>query len=153
MRDLLKAVGSSLLVDPKLDLLQLARQFQSLTSGKINFATVPNNGPQLIYPDGVETSIIEVNRAAMPAFIAQIEGKADQDYAKAKAADPVVGDRRRAQRRRRPAAGLAQRHRAETVRISHQQRRLDLHDPAHDDRVPAGQAGPGQGAGRRRAAR
>ena len=88
MRDLLKAVGSSLLVDPKLDLLQLARQFQSLTSGKINFATVPNNGPQLIYPDGVETSIIEVNRAAMPAFIAQIEGKADQDYAKAKAATP-----------------------------------------------------------------
>ncbi len=77
MRDLLDAVGQSLLTDPNLDLLVLARQFQSLTSGKINFATVPNNGPKLIYPDGVATSIVEVNRAAIPAFINQIEGKND----------------------------------------------------------------------------
>jgi LCP family protein required for cell wall assembly len=88
MRDLLKAVGSSLLVDPKLDLLQLARQFQSLTSGKIRFATIPNNGPKLIYPDGVATSIVEVNRRAMPAFVAQIRGQGDETYQKAAAAAP-----------------------------------------------------------------
>ena len=62
MHDLLNAVGSSLLTDPSLDVLSLARQFESLTSGEITFATIPNNGPQLIYPDGVETSIVEVKR-------------------------------------------------------------------------------------------
>jgi LCP family protein required for cell wall assembly len=80
LRDLLKAVEGSLLVDPKLDLLSLARQFESLTSGKINFATLPNNGPQLIYPDGVETSIVEVNRSAIPAFIDSIDGKGTKAY-------------------------------------------------------------------------
>ncbi len=88
MRDLLKAVGRSLLVDPKLDLLQLARQFQSLTSGKITFATIPNNGPKTIYPDGVETSIVQVNTKAIPAFISQLQGKDDDAYRKATAAQP-----------------------------------------------------------------
>jgi LCP family protein required for cell wall assembly len=88
LRDLLNAVGSSLLVDPKLDLLSLARQFESLTAGKITFATIPNNGPQMIYPDGVATSIVEVNRAALPAFIAQLDGKGDTAYRKAVAAAP-----------------------------------------------------------------
>ncbi len=88
MRDLLKAVGHSLLIDPKLDLLQLARQLQSLTSGKITFATIPNNGPQLIYPDGVQTSIVEINWKAIPAFIDQVKGKGDTAYEKAAAAAP-----------------------------------------------------------------
>jgi LCP family protein required for cell wall assembly len=88
LRDMLNAVGKSLLVDPKLDLLSLARQFESLTSGKITFATIPNNGSQLIYPDGVETSIVAVNRAAIPAFIAGLEGKGDTAYRDASAAVP-----------------------------------------------------------------
>jgi LCP family protein required for cell wall assembly len=94
MRDLLNAVGKSLLIDPKLDLLSLARQLESLTSGKIIFATIPNNGPQLIYPDGVETSIVEVNRAAIPAFISQLEGKGNSafDSASAAAATTVTVD-------------------------------------------------------------
>jgi LCP family protein required for cell wall assembly len=86
---LLRAVGSSLLVDPKLDLLSLARQFESLTSGRINFATIPNNGAQLIYPDGVETSIVQVNRAAIPAFIASLQDKGNPAYSTAKPADPA----------------------------------------------------------------
>ncbi len=86
LRNLLTAVGSSLLVDPKLDLLALARQFESLTSGKIHFSTIPNNGAQMIYPDGVATSIVEVNRAAIPAFIAGLEGKANTAYDDASAA-------------------------------------------------------------------
>jgi LCP family protein required for cell wall assembly len=80
LRNLLKAVEGSLLVDPRLDLLSLARQLESLTSGRINFATIPNNGAQLIYPDGVETSIVEVNRAAIPAFIDSLEGRGNQAY-------------------------------------------------------------------------
>ncbi|MEO9139585.1 MAG: LCP family protein [Jatrophihabitans sp.] len=86
IHDLLQAVGRSLLTDPALDLLELARQFQSLTSGKITFATLPNNGPKLIYPDGVETSIVEVNRAALPAFIEQLRGANDHALANAKPA-------------------------------------------------------------------
>jgi LCP family protein required for cell wall assembly len=85
---LLDAVGKSLLVDPTLDLISLARQFETLTSGRINFATIPNNGPQLIYPDGVETSIVQVDRAALPAFVAGLDGKGDAAYARATAAAP-----------------------------------------------------------------
>lgn len=85
---LLSAVGSSLLTDPSLDLMSLAQQFESLASGSIAFETIPNNGPQLIYPDGVETSIVEVNTAAIPAFVAQLEGRTDSAYAAARAASP-----------------------------------------------------------------
>jgi LCP family protein required for cell wall assembly len=90
LRDMLDAVGSSLLIDPGLDLLSLARQFESLTAGKINFATIPNNGAQMIYPDGVATSIVEVNRSAMPAFVAQLEGKGDAGFKNAKPAAPAT---------------------------------------------------------------
>lgn len=86
LRNLLAAVENSLLVDPKLDLLGLGRQFETLTSGKIKFATIPNNGAQLIHPDGVETSVVAVNHAAMPAFIASLEGKTDTAYQNAKPA-------------------------------------------------------------------
>ncbi len=88
MRDLLKAVGSSLLTDPSLDLLALARQFESLTSGKIAFETIPNNGAQMITPDGVPTSIVAVDTKAIPAFVAHLEGKSADAYAKATAAAP-----------------------------------------------------------------
>jgi LCP family protein required for cell wall assembly len=88
LRDLLQAISSSLLVDPGLDLLSLARQFATLTAGNITFATIPNNGPQLIYPDGVETSIVAVNRAAMPSFIDSLEGKSNQAYDAATPATP-----------------------------------------------------------------
>ncbi|HKC27751.1 MAG TPA: LCP family protein [Jatrophihabitans sp.] len=85
---LLHAVGSSLLVDPELDLLSLARQFESLTSGRISFATIPNNGAQLIYPDGVATSIVQVNHPAIPAFIASLDDKSNPAYTTAKPASP-----------------------------------------------------------------
>jgi LCP family protein required for cell wall assembly len=88
MHDLLSAVGRSLLTDPALDLLGLARQFESLTSGKINFVTIPNNGSQLIYPDGVETAIVQVNRAAIPAFVRSLDGPDDTALRDAKAAAP-----------------------------------------------------------------
>jgi hypothetical protein len=88
LHDLLNAVGSSLLTDPGLDLLALARQFDSIGSGKIDFATIPNNGSQVIYPDGVETAIVAVNRAAMPAFVAQLEGKGDDALKRATPAAP-----------------------------------------------------------------
>ena len=89
LHDLLDAVGSSLLVDPSLDLLALAREFESMTSGNISYRTIPNDGPQLIYPDGVQTSIVAVDTAAMPGFIRQLNGlPADPDLAAAQPAPP-----------------------------------------------------------------
>ncbi|MEO8888180.1 MAG: LCP family protein [Jatrophihabitantaceae bacterium] len=86
---LLSAVGSSLMTDPSLDLLGLARQIQSVASGKIKYLTVPNLGPQLIYPDGVTTSIVAIDTAAMTGFIRQLQGQpADPGLAQAKAAAP-----------------------------------------------------------------
>jgi LCP family protein required for cell wall assembly len=87
---LLEAIGSSLLTDPSLNLLSLAGQLTDLSAGKVNFATIPNNGATTIYPDGVTTSIVQVDRAAIPAFIQQMEGKGDAAYAKAKAANPKL---------------------------------------------------------------
>jgi len=88
LHDLLTAIGRSLLTDPALDLLGLARQFESLTSGKISFVTIPNNGPKLIYPDGVETAIVQVNRAAIPAFVRSLSGQDDSALRDAKPAAP-----------------------------------------------------------------
>jgi LCP family protein required for cell wall assembly len=75
LRDLLTAVGSSVLTDPSLQLLKLGQQFQQMSAGKITFKTIPNLGPQLIYPDGVETSVVKVDAAAMPGFIRGLQGK------------------------------------------------------------------------------
>jgi LCP family protein required for cell wall assembly len=88
LHDLLTAVGSSLLTDPSLNLLKLGQQFQQMSAGKITFVTIPNDGPQLIYPDGVETSIVQVDSAAMPGFIRELQGKpADPGLAAATAAN------------------------------------------------------------------
>jgi len=86
MHALLNAVGRSLLTDPSLNLISMAQQFATLSSGHIHFATLPNDGPKLIYPDGVETSVVVVNRAAIPAFLAQLEGKTDAALASAQPA-------------------------------------------------------------------
>jgi LCP family protein required for cell wall assembly len=88
IRNLLKAIGPSLLTDPSLNLFDLARQFESLASGNLTFATIPNNGSKTIYPDGVETSIVQVDTAAIPAFIDSLEGKGSDALAKATAASP-----------------------------------------------------------------
>jgi LCP family protein required for cell wall assembly len=87
---LLRAVSSSLLTDPGLDLLSLARSFELLSSGDLTFSTLPNDGPQVIYPDGVETAIVGVNTAAIPSFIRSVIGKAqDPDLKSVVAAAPA----------------------------------------------------------------
>jgi LCP family protein required for cell wall assembly len=75
LHHLLDAVSSSLLTDPALNLLSLARSFELLSGGDISFATLPNNGPQVIYPDGVETAIVQVDHAAIPSFIQSVIGQ------------------------------------------------------------------------------
>jgi LCP family protein required for cell wall assembly len=86
---LLHAVSSSLLTDPALNPMSLARQFQDLSSGNITFATIPNDGPQMIYPDGVATAVVTVDTAAMPGFVNRLQGKpADPTLASAPPATP-----------------------------------------------------------------
>lgn len=89
LHSLLSAVGSSLLTDPALNPISLARQFQELSRGNIKYATIPNDGAQLIYPDGVATSIVAVDTAAMPGFVNRLSGKpADPELAGARPATP-----------------------------------------------------------------
>ena len=87
LHDLLSAVGSSLLTDPALNPISLARQFQALAGGNISYATIPNDGAQLIYPDGVATSIVAVDSAAIPGFVNRLSGLP---------ADPALAGARRA---------------------------------------------------------
>jgi hypothetical protein len=84
-------VSSSLLSDPSLDLLSLARSFELLSSGDLSFATLPNNGSQTIYPDGVLTSIVGVDAAAIPSFIRAVIGETpDPGLASAPPAAPAT---------------------------------------------------------------
>ena len=89
LRNLLGAVGSSLLTDPSLNLVSLAQQFEAISAGQISYLTIPNDGPQVIYPDGVETAIVKIDKAAMPGFLLRLEGKpVDSAMKSAVAAQP-----------------------------------------------------------------
>lgn len=72
LKSLLSAVGSSLETDPGLDLLTFAEQFSSLGAGDVTYATIPTSGTPTISVEGTAVSIVQVNFAAMPAFIAGI---------------------------------------------------------------------------------
>jgi LCP family protein required for cell wall assembly len=76
LHSLLSAVSSSLLTDPDLDLLSLAGKFADLSSGNVAFTTIPNGGPQTIYPDGVMTSIVGIDTGAIPGFVNTLLGRA-----------------------------------------------------------------------------
>ncbi len=87
---LMNAVSSSILIDPKLDIMKFAQQMEAVTSGGFKSVTIPNGGSQMIYPDGVATSIVAVNTAAIPDFIRTLLGKpVDDKLAKAVAAAPA----------------------------------------------------------------
>lgn len=84
----LDAVSGSLETDPGLNFLQLAAQLQGLTGGKIQSATIPISGTPTITVDGSDLSIVEVDTAAMPAFIQGLMGTPTA-YDKATAAKPA----------------------------------------------------------------
>ena len=83
------AVGSSLEMDDKLDLLSLATQLKGLKSGGIHSATIPLMADPYGTEDG--QSVVLINYDAMPDFIAALTGgkTAAQRVAAAKAADPA----------------------------------------------------------------
>ena len=110
LHDLLDAVSSSLLTDPSLDLLSLARSFELLGAGDISFATLPNNGSQVIYPTASRPRSCGVDYAAVPGFIRVGHRPARRPgLAKVDAGAAVDGHPRRAQRHRRLQARHPQR--------------------------------------------
>ena len=85
LHDLLNAVSSSLETDQGLDLLKFAEQFQNVSSGNLTSSTIPTVGTPTITYDGQAVSIVEVDFAALPGFIARVIGPSTA-YTKATAA-------------------------------------------------------------------
>ncbi|MFF1879816.1 LCP family protein [Leifsonia sp. NPDC058230] len=86
----LDAVSGSLETDPGLNFLSLAAQLQGLTGGKIQSATIPISGTPTIRVNGQNLSIVQVDTAAMPAFIQSlVSPPSPSAYDKATAAKPA----------------------------------------------------------------
>jgi len=71
LHDLMNAVGKSILIDPELDILKMARQLSDLAGGKVKTVTVPNKGTDMI--DGL--SVVVPDTAAIPAFVQSLGAK------------------------------------------------------------------------------
>ncbi|WP_346619664.1 LCP family protein [Blastococcus montanus] len=88
-RELVQAAAESLTVDEDLNLLQLAEQMQSVTTGSIEFQTVPNLG---IDREGSASIVRLEDEATLRQFFAQLsaepEDAAPEDAAPADPVDP-----------------------------------------------------------------
>jgi LCP family protein required for cell wall assembly len=71
LHNVLSAVSSSIETDPGLNLPDLAAQVKGF-AGHLSSATIPISGTPTIRVNGAAVSIVQVNMAAMPAFIQQI---------------------------------------------------------------------------------
>ncbi|GAB3127757.1 LCP family protein [Glaciibacter psychrotolerans] len=85
LQNVLDAVSSSIETDPGLNLLDLALQMHGLSADNITTATIPTLGTPTITVDGQDVSIVEIDTAAMPDFIARVIGPSSA-YTTAKAA-------------------------------------------------------------------
>jgi LCP family protein required for cell wall assembly len=88
LQNVLDAVSSSIETDPGLNLLELAGQVRNLRADNIVSATVPITGTPTITVRGQKLSIVEIDEAAMPEFIAQVVGTPTA-YGAATAATPA----------------------------------------------------------------
>jgi LCP family protein required for cell wall assembly len=75
LQRLLTAVSSSIVKDPGMDLLKFAQQVQNLSAGNVTFATIPITGIPTITVGGNSVSIVAVDFAAIPGFIAKVIGR------------------------------------------------------------------------------
>lgn len=87
LQNVLDAVSSSIQTDPGLDLIALATQLHGLSANNLSTATIPVSGTPTITVDGNDVSIVQVDTAAMPAFIHSVIGNPSA-YDKATAAAP-----------------------------------------------------------------
>jgi LCP family protein required for cell wall assembly len=87
----LDAVSSAVETDPGLNFISLAAQMKDLRADNITSATIPILGTPTIYVNGSPLSIVEVDTAAMPAFISSlVEGPSAYDEAVAAANTDVT---------------------------------------------------------------
>jgi cell envelope-related function transcriptional attenuator common domain len=85
LHNAMSAIGAAVETDPGLNLLNLGMQLRD--PGSIQSTTIPISGTPTIYPDGYATSIVQVDTAAMPGFIAKLVGQPDA-YTQAAPATP-----------------------------------------------------------------
>jgi LCP family protein required for cell wall assembly len=71
LHNVITAVSSAIETDPGLNLVNLAAQVKGF-GGNLRSATIPILGTPTITVNGVPVSIVQVNTAAMPAFISSI---------------------------------------------------------------------------------
>ena len=71
LHNVLSAVSSSIETDPGLNLVNLAAQVKGF-AGHLSSATIPITGTPTIDVNGIGVSIVQVNMAAMPAFISRV---------------------------------------------------------------------------------
>ncbi len=89
LQNLLKAVSSSLQMDPGLVPLKLAQQMQNLQAGNFAFTTIPTQGFQDVQINGQTQNIVVVDATAMPSFIGKLIGSdPGTALSRAKAAAP-----------------------------------------------------------------
>lgn len=86
--NVLDAISSSIETDPGLNFIDLATQMKGLSADKITTATIPILGTPTITVRGSRVSIVEVDTAAMPAFIERLVG-GPSAYETATAASPA----------------------------------------------------------------
>ena len=75
LHNVLGAISSSIQTDPNLDLISLAVRLHGVSKSSLTSATIPVSGTPTIRVRGQGISIVQVNTAAMPAFIQQMTGK------------------------------------------------------------------------------
>ncbi len=89
LQNLLKAVSSSLQMDPGLVPLKLAQQMQNLQAGNFSFTTIPTQGFVDENINGTIQNTVAIDAAAMPAFIDKLIGAdSNSPWTKAKPAAP-----------------------------------------------------------------
>jgi LCP family protein required for cell wall assembly len=89
LQNLLKAVSSSLQMDPDLVPFKLAKQMQNLQAGNFSFTTIPTQGFQDVSINGLTQNVVVVDAAAMPSFIGKLIGAdSSTPLSRAKAAAP-----------------------------------------------------------------
>ncbi len=91
LQNLLKAVSSSLQMDPDLVPSKLATQMQNLQAGNFSFTTIPTQGFKDVQIGGQTQNVVVVDAAAMPSFIGKLIGNdPGTALSRAKAANPAT---------------------------------------------------------------
>lgn len=71
----LTAVSGAIQTDEGLNWLTLATQLKDIAGGNLTSTTIPISGTPTIYSGGTAVSIVEVDTAKMPSFIASLDTK------------------------------------------------------------------------------